>query len=45
MHVHPDERKQALHSIVSLLADKGMLYLTLRLGPEEPERGHPQSIP
>ncbi|SFD95111.1 class I SAM-dependent methyltransferase [Salipiger profundus] len=39
MHVRPDDRKQALQSIVSLLADQGMLYLTLRLGPEEPERG------
>lgn len=39
MHVHPDDRNQALRSIISLLANKGMLYLTLRLGPEEPERG------
>ena len=39
MHVHPDDRSQALRSIILLLADKGMLYLTLRLGPEEPERG------
>lgn len=39
MHVPPDDRSQALRSITSLLAQKGMLYLTLRLGPEEPERG------
>ena len=39
MHVHPDDRNKALRSIISLLADEGMLYLTLRLGPEEPERG------
>jgi len=39
MHVAPEDRLGALRSITSLLADKGMLYLTLRLGPEEPERG------
>lgn len=39
MHVAPEDRPDALRSITSLLADNGMLYLTLRLGPEEPERG------
>ena len=39
MHVRQEERQQALRSIMSLLASDGMLYLTLRLGPEEPERG------
>lgn len=39
MHVAPEDRPDALRSIASLLANNGRLYLSLRLGPEEPERG------
>lgn len=38
MHVRREDRKRALQSIMHLLKSDGMLYLTLRLGPEEPER-------
>lgn len=39
MHLPQKDRKQALQTIMSLLKDDGTLYLTLRLGPEEPGRG------
>jgi len=39
MHVRPEDRQNALQSLTSLLDSGGMLYLTLRLGPAEPERG------
>lgn len=39
MHVRPEDRQESFQSIMSLLNSGGMLYLTLRLGPAEPERG------
>lgn len=39
MHVRPEDRQNALQSLMSLLNSGGTLYLTLRLGPAEPERG------
>lgn len=39
MHIRPTDRKQALRSIMGLLKSDGMLYLTLRLGPQEEDRG------
>ena len=39
MHVRPVDRRQALQSIMDLLKSDGMLYITLRLGPQEPDRG------
>lgn len=39
MHVKPDDRQQALETLVRLLKPGGRIYLTLRIGPSEPERG------
>ena len=39
MHVAPEDRPEAMQTLASLLKPNGVLYLTLRLGPEEPERG------
>lgn len=39
MHIKPEDRQEALQSLMSLLDSGGLLYLTLRLGPEEPKRG------
>ena len=45
MHVLPDDRSRAFRKIVSLLKSGGLLVLTLRHGPAEPERGmHPVSL-
>jgi SAM-dependent methyltransferase len=38
MHVPPADRAKAFDRLMSLLAPKGRLYVTLRLGPAEPER-------
>lgn len=39
MHVPPEERDEAFQSLVALLKAGGQIYLTLRIGPEEPLRG------
>lgn len=39
MHVPPSEREAAFDRLVQLLAPGGRLYATLRIGPEDPERG------
>ena len=44
MHVAPSDRQRAFRKLVTLLKPGGVLALTLRSGPAEPERGfHPVS--
>lgn len=38
MHVSPADRGEAIQRLAAVLAPEGRLYLTLRLGPAEPER-------
>jgi SAM-dependent methyltransferase len=38
MHVHPDDRPLAIKRLAQLVSRGGLLYMTLRLGPEERER-------
>lgn len=38
MHVPTEEREAAVNSIASLLKPNGIVYVTLRLGPADPER-------
>lgn len=38
MHIPPKQRREALERLSALLAPGGEIYLTLRLGPAEPER-------
>lgn len=38
MHIHPADQRQALARLSALLAPDGFIYMTLRLGPAEPER-------
>ena len=45
MHLAPADRPQALRKLVTLLKPGGLLVMTLRHGPAEPERGmHPVSL-
>lgn len=39
MHVRPENRPEAMRNILALLAQDGQIFLTLRLGPTEIERG------
>lgn len=39
MHVPPNERLDALKTLIEFLEPDGHIYLTLRVGPEEPQRG------
>lgn len=39
MHLNPEDRKPALARLVSLLRPSGVLYITLRIGPDEADRG------
>lgn len=39
MHVSPEDRHSALEILSQLLKPKGFIYITLRIGPSEPERG------
>lgn len=39
MHVAPSERKRAFRKLINLLKPGGLLAITLRHGPAEPERG------
>lgn len=39
MHVPPADRSKAFHRLAELSAPKGMIYVTLRLGPSDPSRG------
>lgn len=39
MHLAPEQWRNALESLSSLLKPNGIIYLTLRIGPEEKERG------
>lgn len=44
MHVAPSQRVKAFRKLITLLKPGGMLAITLRRGPAEPERGlHPAS--
>ncbi len=46
MHVRPPDRAPAMRSALSLLAPGGFLYMTLRIGPDDAERGiYPVSLP
>jgi SAM-dependent methyltransferase len=38
MHVHPSDRSTAFSKLVSLLDENGTIYMTLRIGPSDPER-------
>lgn len=38
MHITPDSRRVALAALVSLLAEAGMMVMTLRFGPADPLR-------
>jgi 2-polyprenyl-3-methyl-5-hydroxy-6-metoxy-1,4-benzoquinol methylase len=38
MHLPPEERQESLHSVSRILKPGGLLFLTLRLGPAEPDR-------
>ena len=45
MHLAPDDRPRALRKLVALLKPGGLLVMTLRHGPAEPERGmHPVTL-
>ena len=45
MHLAPADRPRALRKLVTLLKPSGLLVITLRHGPAEPERGmHPVSL-
>ena len=39
MHVLPQDRPEALRNLVSLLEPNGIIFVTLRLGPSDTERG------
>ncbi len=39
MHIPPSERQGSLKRLIELLEPNGRIYLTLRIGPEEPTRG------
>ncbi|PBB14193.1 hypothetical protein CK231_10770 [Mesorhizobium loti] len=39
MHIPPAERAQAFRQIVALMAPNGNIYISLRMGPGDPERG------
>lgn len=38
MHVHPDDRPAAFGRLASLVTQHGLIYMTLRIGPEECNR-------
>jgi hypothetical protein len=45
MHLAPADRPRALRKLVTLLKPGGLLVMTLRYGPAEPERGmHPVTL-
>jgi SAM-dependent methyltransferase len=39
MHIPPDEREDAFQRVAELLTDQGAIYITLRMGPDDPQRG------
>lgn len=39
MHVPPSQRASALKRLVALASARGMIYMTLRIGPADPDRG------
>jgi SAM-dependent methyltransferase len=39
MHVRPHDRQRAFHRLSGLTAPKGRIYMTLRMGPDDAERG------
>ena len=39
MHIHPSERPLAMRTLAHLLGEDGLLYISLRLGQDDPERG------
>lgn len=39
MHVDPSDREQAMRRLASLTAPGGRIYMTLRIGPDDAERG------
>lgn len=38
MHIKPEKRKRSLKRLMELLSDKGVIAITLRIGPSLPER-------
>ncbi|HSI44490.1 MAG TPA: methyltransferase domain-containing protein [Methylotenera sp.] len=38
MHINPEKRKRSLRTLAELLSEKGVLAITLRIGPTIPER-------
>ncbi len=45
MHVAPSDRARAFRKLITLIKPGGLLAITLRSGPSEPERGfHPVSV-
>jgi 2-polyprenyl-3-methyl-5-hydroxy-6-metoxy-1,4-benzoquinol methylase len=39
MHLAPEDRKPAIIKLISLMNSSGTIYVTLRIGPEEKDRG------